>query len=194
MVRPFTVLALVAAMAQEPGSPAALELAVREGAVTIRAHAVALKEILDRLATATGMKVVYEGAPPLAPVTISLENAPPPVAVLRLMEGLGLGYAFSQDPEGSGVRTLLLFDRSEWTGPVATRPEARGVSSPGEQSASVEESVEEEDAAPTEPTEVEPSRPLVPDAVSFPSRPLIPEAVSFPSHPRIPEAVSFPRR
>ena len=189
MVRPFTVLALVAAMAQEPGSPAALELAVREGAVTIRAHAVALKEILDRLATATGMKVVYEGAPPLAPVTISLENAPPPVAVLRLMEGLGLGYAFSQDPEGSGVRTLLLFDRSEATGPAATSSEARGVSSP-EPSASVEE----EDAAPTEPTEVEPSRPLVPDAVSFPSRPLIPEAVSFPSHPRIPEAVSFPRR
>ncbi len=189
-MRPAAVLALVAAVAQEPGSPAALELAVREGAVTIRAHAVALKEILDRLANATGMKVVYEGAPPLSPVTISLENAPPPVAVLRLMEGLGLGYAFSQDPEGSGVRTLLLFDRSEVAGTAPPSSDARAASSPEEPSASAEE----EDAAPTEPADVTPSRPHVPDAVSFPSRPLIPEAISFPSQPRIPEAISFPRR
>lgn len=204
-MRAAAVFALVAVLAQESGAATALEVAVQDGAVTIRARDVALKEILDRLAGATGMRVVYEGAPPLAPITISLENAPPPLAVLRLLEGQGLGYAFSQDPHGSGVRTLLLFARAAGGGPAPVSSEPRGASSP-EDAPTLAEEAGEGDAAATESAEVRPSQPLVPravsvpspprmpDAVSFPSRPLIPEAVSFPSQPRIPEAVSFPRR
>ncbi len=144
--------------------------------MTIRARAVALKEILDRLATATGMKVVYEGAPPLSPVTISLENAPPPVAVLRLMEGLGLGYAFSEEPTGSGVRTLLLFDRGEAASAATPSSEPRAAFAAEEPS----DSAEGGDAATAASEEVRPSRPQIPEAVSFPSQPQFPEAVSFP--------------
>jgi hypothetical protein len=188
-MRAFAVLVLVTATAQEPGSPAALELAVREGGVTIHARAVALKEILDRLANATGMKVVYDGAPPLSPVTISLENAPPPVAVLRLMEGLGLGYAFSHDAERSGVGTLLLFERKEGASPAPHVSEARPASRSEDALP-----LEDEGGGPTEPVDVDTSEPQIPDGVSLPSRPLIPEAVSFPSQPQIPAAISFPRR
>lgn len=168
-----------------------LELAVRDGAVTIRARAVALKEILDRLASATGMKVVYDGSPPLAPVTISIEDLPPPAAVLHLMEGLGVSYAFNEDPERARIRTLMLFDRSVGLGPAAPPGPEAGAGYSEEEAAEV--------AAQTDssaPGEAVPSRPSVPNAVSLPSiyRPSAPGAISLPlpTRPRPPNAVSLP--
>lgn len=192
-VRPIALFAIVAALTQEPGSPLALELAVRDGAVTIRARAVALKEILDRLASATGMKVVYDGSPPLAPVTISIENVPPPAAVLHLMEGLGVSYAFNEDPEGERIRTLMLFDRSVGLGQAPSPQSEAGAALPQDEPAGVEA-----DADPQAPGESTPARPNIPNIVSLPPsyRPSIPSAVSLPlpSRPGIPDAVSLPRR
>jgi hypothetical protein len=97
------LLALVAA-------PAAADIDVRmsAGRVDVHVKAAPLTEILDRLSRQTGMKVVYEGAPPRQLVTAALDGRTPAEAVLAVLEGLGLNYAVVMDASGQRIDTLLL--------------------------------------------------------------------------------------
>jgi hypothetical protein len=78
------------------------------GRVDVRATATPLAEILDRLARATGMKVVNEGPPPRQPLTLALAGRTPAEAVLGVLDGLGLNYALKMDATGTRVETLIL--------------------------------------------------------------------------------------
>jgi hypothetical protein len=98
---------LLTAVGQASVGPAA-EVKLVGGRVLIEAKAVSVAEVLDRLARATGMKVVYEGAPPSDRLTASIDASSETEAVSRLLEGLGLTYAFKLDPTGRRVETLLL--------------------------------------------------------------------------------------
>lgn len=74
----------------------------------IQATAVPFSEILEELARRTGMKVVYDAARPQAVITVRLEKLSVVEAVTRLMEGLGLNYAFMRDRTGMRIETLVL--------------------------------------------------------------------------------------
>ena len=78
------------------------------GRVDLAATAAPLSEVLDRLGRQTGMKVLYEGAAPRTPVTITLRGRTPAETVLAVLEGLGVNYALIGDGTGSGASTLVI--------------------------------------------------------------------------------------
>jgi hypothetical protein len=96
-------LVLVGGMAS-----ADVDVQLRGGRVDVRATAAPLSQVLDRLARATGMKVVYQGATPSVLVSLGLEGRTPAEAVFGVLEGLGLNYAFVVDAAGTKVETLIL--------------------------------------------------------------------------------------
>ena len=98
------LVALIAPMAW------AGEVQVRANGALVDVVAVAapVQEVLARLAQQTGMKVVYDGPPPRALVTVTLPQRTPAEAVLALFEGLGLNYALRTDRSGTKVDTLIV--------------------------------------------------------------------------------------
>ena len=88
------------------------------GRVSLRVGSAPLSEVLDRLARQTGMKVIYDGAPPRALVRgRHVEDVTPAEAVLNVLEGLGVGYALRFDPNGVKVDTLLVLGTAGGSGP-----------------------------------------------------------------------------
>lgn len=106
-VRPWLIAALVAFPAVS-APPSGFDVRAKEGLVTIDARAVPLSDVLDQLGHQTGMKLVYEAGRPRQLVSASLEGLPPPVALAKLLEGLGVGYSFSLDVTGTRVETLII--------------------------------------------------------------------------------------
>lgn len=105
----WTVLWLISQGALPAGT---LEIEARGDLVTIHAQAVPFSRILDRLAKETGMAVISETKLPTQPVTASLERLPLAEALMKLAEGLDLGYAFRLDSTGRRVETVILMSPS----------------------------------------------------------------------------------
>jgi hypothetical protein len=78
------------------------------GLMSIRAANVPLREILDRVEDKTGMKTIYDGAPPAQLVTVTLADLTPAAAIVQLLEGRGVRFAMATDRVGARVVTLLL--------------------------------------------------------------------------------------
>jgi hypothetical protein len=133
------------------------------GRVSLRVTSAPLSEILDRLARQTGMKVIYDGAPPRTVVRgRQVDNATPADAVANVLEGLGVSYALRLDATGAKVDTLLVLGatKSAAVGSPVPRPSAPAVRVPGlpmppqpddaDEEATVEEAEDaSEDARPT---------------------------------------------
>src|SRR5258706_8239930 len=98
------------------------------GRVSVHVNAAPLSEVLDRLARQTGMKVVYDGAPPRAVVRgRQVEDVTVADAVADVLEGLGVSYALRLDATGLKVDTLLVLGAgrgpsSSPSSSAATRP------------------------------------------------------------------------
>ncbi len=106
MLRALVMAAvLVTGAAAQAGDP---EIRAASGTVTIHAANMPLNQILDRLATATGMTVTYEGTRPSMPVTMTADGISEVHAILRLMEGLGVSYVMRTDATGQRVDTLII--------------------------------------------------------------------------------------
>jgi len=84
------------------------EVKIVGGRVHIQATATPVSEVLDRLSKTTGMKIVYDGAPPSDRLTAAIDAASETEALSRLLEGLGLTYAFKLDKSGRHVETLFV--------------------------------------------------------------------------------------
>jgi len=98
------------------------------GRVSLRVTSAPLSEVLDRLARQTGMKVVYDGAPPRALVRgRQVEDATPADAVADVLEGLGVSYALRLDATGSRVDTLLVLGAGKGATSPAPRPSVPSV-------------------------------------------------------------------
>jgi hypothetical protein len=98
---------LITAVGQASVGPAA-EVTVVGGRVHIQATAVSISEVLNRLARTTGMKIVYDGPPPSDRLTAAIDAGSETEALSRLLEGLGLTYAFKLDAGGRHVETLFV--------------------------------------------------------------------------------------
>jgi hypothetical protein len=100
---------LVIALALVAGEARAdADVQYKGGLVDVRATAAPLAEVLDRLARATGMKVVQQGVTPSMLLSLSLHGRTPAEAVFGVLEGLGLNYAFVLDASGDRIETLVL--------------------------------------------------------------------------------------
>jgi hypothetical protein len=103
------------------------------GRVSVRVTAAPLSDVLDRLARQTGMKVVYDGAPPRALVRgRQVENVTVADAVADVLEGLGVSYALRLDATGLKVDTLLVLGavRSSSSSSSSSSPVPRSVVPP----------------------------------------------------------------
>jgi hypothetical protein len=96
------------------------EVKIVGGRVHIQATAASVSEVLDRLSRTTGMKIVYEGAPPSDRLTAAIDAPSETEALSRLFEGLGLTYAFKLDVAGRHVETLFVTNSSSRRASVGT--------------------------------------------------------------------------
>jgi hypothetical protein len=122
------------------------------GRVSLTVTSAPLSEVLDHLARETGMKVVYDGAPPRSLVrSRQVEDATPADAVTDVLEGLGVSYALRLDATGAGVDTLLVLGGTK--GPSTPRPPVPPVRMPGVTNVPAPMPDEVDDEPPSERTE-----------------------------------------
>lgn len=98
--------------------------------VDVVTHLAPLQDVLASLSQQTGMKVVYDGAPPRMPVTVSLPQRTPVEAVLALFEGLGLNYALNVDRSGIRVDTLIVTSGATSAAPARPAGQALPLNAP----------------------------------------------------------------
>jgi hypothetical protein len=175
--------------------------ATKAGRVSVTITSAPLSEVLDRLSRLTGMRVVYDGAPPRALVRgRQVEDATVADAVADVLEGLGVSYALRLDATGAKVDTLLVLGVTRAASTAAPpRPSVPPVRLPGFGNAPPPLPDDDGDDAPSERTE-EPSvdqrsgrgeererRPVPPTVM--PTMPTIP---TFPVGPIGPLTVPTP--
>jgi hypothetical protein len=102
--------------------PAEVQIRAANGSVAIHVQGLPLSQILDRLASATGMKVTYEGARPSSPITMNVDGISEVDAILRLTEGLGVSYLFRTDETGQRVDDLIVTAAGAGSLAAATPP------------------------------------------------------------------------
>lgn len=107
------LLALLVVTEGAVSRPNAAEVIASGSRITVRAERLPVYQLLDRIATATGMTVTYDGSRPTALVSFDVENLAEIDAILKLMEGLGVSYVLRTDQTGEGVDLLII------TGPGA---------------------------------------------------------------------------
>jgi hypothetical protein len=114
--------ALTVALLLLSGFPARADVKVslKGGKMDIVATKATVKEILDRVASVTGMKVIYDGPVPVKAITKSVPDRTPANAVLGILEGEGINFAVILSQDGTKVETLLV------TGPSKARPAPAG--------------------------------------------------------------------
>jgi hypothetical protein len=185
------------------------EVKVTGGRVSIRATAVPISQVLDRLSRTTGMKVVYEGAPPTDRLTAAIDAGSETEALSRLLEGLGLTYAFKLDSSGRHVVTLFVTSGSSRRAASSSAPSRPSPSRMTQLSTedydingmpSEEEDPIPEDAAPIPEGMGDPAAPGyvagqdMSGGQAFPGieDPAFPSAASFPTYGNPPSTPGFP--
>jgi hypothetical protein len=94
-----------------------------EGLV-VRAERAPLCAVLARLAAVAKAEIVGEASLPCDQVTVDLGARRPGDAVLALLEGRGLNFGLAPDPNGRGLKLVLVSDRSLSVSPAAAVPSA----------------------------------------------------------------------
>jgi hypothetical protein len=129
------------------------QVQVADGHIQISATTTPLSVVLDRISHSTGMKVVYEGAPPSDRVTVAIDARSETEALSRLLEGLGLTHAFKLDASGQRVETLFI------STVAASATSSRRATSYRPSAEPVEEMTEDAGVAPENPPELPSSEP-----------------------------------
>jgi hypothetical protein len=163
MTRSLLVLLLL--LPELSSVSADLEIRAQRGLVSVRAQAVPLTEVLGQLCEKTGAELVYEGPRPSPLVTVNIENAPEGELPGRILEGLGINYAYQMDASGKRVERLIVGE-TFGSGPSGTTsrpstlarfgpplPSAEGESAPADDSryGSPDESSPVDNAVPLTP-------------------------------------------
>lgn len=182
MTRSRLALALVVLLAARTGG-AETEVRVTADRVDVRSDGATVAELLDRLARQTGMKVVYDGAPPRGRISVNLAGLTPAQAVLAILEGQGLNYALRMDRSSTRIEQLLLV---AGTGavpppPPPPRPEVPRLFQRDRDPEPPE--VEEEPAAEAPEADENEVRPPTVPGIGFPSGPAVPLTLPTPPPP-----------
>jgi hypothetical protein len=144
---PLRLATLVFLSALQTAS-ADMDVEVKGGLLTVRARAVPLAQLLDRLSVETGMKLTYDGRRPSQLMTINIEHLSEAEAVGRIFEGLGINYALQTDASGRRVERLIIADAvgSVPLAPASTTlPPRQAIAGQAQESAPLEESAPPEE-------------------------------------------------
>ena len=184
-----------------------VDVSVAGDRVSLRAVSAPVSEILDRLASQTGMRLTYDAPRPRQALTATLENRRPAEAILSVLEGLGLNYALVMDRSGARVEQLLILGTvSAAVAPAAPvqpapPPQARKPLSPAEQEAIWGDDADADDAPADEAAEGEEAeQPGAQEGATKPPRtgaapiagPRPPEYPSSAFSPRLPMPTPVP--
>ena len=180
-----------------------MTVTVAPGRITLAAPATPVSDVLDQLARKTGMKVIYDGAPPRLLVSPRVERETASQAVLAVLEGLGLGYVLITDPTASRVETLFVASGVAAKGPTPTAARPPGtpghVDEPQEKPRPPMDDEDEEDSVRPiqQPQEPEPPKPPLPQQPPgpYPLSPFAPQGpqpVVMPGQPFIPGVTPHP--
>lgn len=106
----WTTVAVLLAAAAAATAPRGSQLRIETSSdgIAIKAVAVPLADVLDRIARETGMKVLYDGAPPRKPVTLSLTRRNSVDMVNAVLQEAGVNYAVVLDPSRTRIARLLV--------------------------------------------------------------------------------------
>lgn len=157
--------------------------------VSLSATATPLADVLDQIGRRTGMKIVYDGAPPRTLVSPRVERRTVTEVVLAVLEGLGLGYAMITDATSTRVETLFIVT-GQAASPAVRTAAAPGPSTPPPGMPPMDDSeekrrieMEDEDEEPRNlqppPQEPEPARPANPGP-NYPVSPFAPQGAPAP--------------
>lgn len=165
---------------------------VAPGRITLAATATPVSDVLDQLARKTGMKVIYDGAPPRLLVSPRVERETASQAVLAVLEGLGLGYVLITDPTASRVETLFIASGvgAKAPTPAAAKPGTPGADEPQQKPRPPIDDEDEEDSVRPVQQQPEPPKPPLPQQPPGPY-PLSPFAPQGPQ-PFIPGVTPQP--
>lgn len=105
-----------------PDVHAGVKVALKDGRMGIVADKALVKDILDEVASVTGMKVIYDGPLPGKPITKTVPDRTPADAVLGILEGEGINFAVILNPAGTQIETLLVTGPSKARGGPAPAP------------------------------------------------------------------------
>src|SRR5258708_14296631 len=97
----LTFVALAGAVA----APSDVQVKIHDGRMAIEAVNVSLPAVIDRVASRTGMKVIYDGTPPEQVIKVSLTERSTADAVLGVLEGPGVNFALILNPPGTPGQT-----------------------------------------------------------------------------------------
>ena len=144
-----------------------------------------LSEILDRIARHTGMKVVYDGAPPRQVVAADFRDVAASRVVISLLEGQSINFAATTDQTGEQVTTLMVLGSGGRVGaapvPVAAAPRFPAVST-GYEPTDAElsgEAFDEAEEVPVDETELA-AEDMEPEPEPEPVKEARPDAVLVP--------------
>jgi hypothetical protein len=98
-------------------SEAGIHVESKGGRVSIHATGASIPDILEKLREETGMRVIYDGAPPDDQVELAVVDLTPVGAVVSLLEHRAIKYAMVLDASGAQVEVLLIS-----TAPPPPRP------------------------------------------------------------------------
>jgi len=101
-------LLILFSMQSMPGAGERVAVRFEGGLVDVRAQAVPLAEVLDAFAERTGLRIVYDDGRPVSRVTLDIQGRTPADALLIMLQGLGMNYAFTTDEQATRVTSMIL--------------------------------------------------------------------------------------
>jgi hypothetical protein len=108
MLRGAAVAVVVLLGAREASAAGAVEARFVRGRLEVQAQTAPLPQVLEAIARATGMKLVYERGVPRPLVTLRRSGETPSEAISAILDGLGLAFVVGLAPNGSDVATLMI--------------------------------------------------------------------------------------
>ena len=107
-----------------------LEVRTRETKVTLKARAVPLWQVVDRLAGEAGLSVSYDGPKPSARLTATLEAPSAKELLIKVLRGQPVSYAFWPATAGRGPERLLIGLPPPAVPLGASQPPREGIGAP----------------------------------------------------------------
>lgn len=178
------LLAVTLALAAVAPVTEAVEIALQvraNGRIDLRVSAAPLSAVLDRLASETGIQLVYQGNRPEWLVSLEVYGSDQAQTVLEALQQLGMNYAVSLDAHGTRVRKVVIDDPAPAAQPrEPTKPMNAGSRSPVEPEPATDAALPEQAEPPVNPAGNDAERTPVVDGAASGSEPEVSSASGLP--------------
>ncbi len=108
-MRKISLLGAILSALVPAASRAETHVEVKGGLLSIQAKNASIPEVLTELRERTGMRIIYDGAPPQGEsVQLAVQDQTPAAAIVALLEHRAIKYAMVLDGSGTRVEVLLI--------------------------------------------------------------------------------------